>query len=146
MSAGLGWVKEDAPRWDADKQRMFGPAELSSVGIDAPAAGTALADEWFRVTDDAGTVVGYGWLDAQWGDAQITFLVDPARRGAGVGEHIVDQLEREAAERGLNYVYNVVPDSHPDRRWMEAWLKDRGFVPGTGDLRRRVSGAARPAS
>ena len=146
MSVGLGWAKEDAPRWDADKQRLFGPTELASVGMGEPAAGAPLADEWFRVTDDAGTVVGYGWLDAQWGDAQITFLVDPARRGSGIGEYIVDGLEREAAERGLNYVYNVVPDTHPDRGWMEAWLEDRGFIPGAGDLRRRVSGASRPAS
>jgi GNAT superfamily N-acetyltransferase len=138
---GLTWTKENPPRWDADKQRMFGPDELAAVGMTAPAAGEILADEWWHVTDDDGTIVGYGWLDNEWGDAQITFLVDPARRGAGLGDFIVAQLEAEAGRQGLNYIYNVVPDSHPDGEWMTNWLTSRGFAPGTGDLRRRVPAA-----
>jgi GNAT superfamily N-acetyltransferase len=134
----LHWIKEDTPRWDAGKQRMFGPGELAAVGYDQPAPGEPMANEWWRVSDDDGTVVGYGWLDSEWGDAEITFLVDPARRGAGIGAFIVDQLEAEAAGRGLNYIYNVVPSSHPDPDWMTGWLRSHGFGPGPGDLRRRV--------
>ncbi|HET8581969.1 MAG TPA: GNAT family N-acetyltransferase [Jatrophihabitans sp.] len=138
----LHWTKEDTPRWDADKERLFGDAELAAVGLDRPADGAALADEWWRVVDDSGDLVGYGWLDSEWGDAQITFFVDPAHRGAGIGEYIVDQLEREAVTRGLNYIYNVVPPTHPDQQWMTHWLTLRGFTPGTGDLRRQVRRSA----
>ncbi len=134
----LHWTKEDNARWDNDKQRLFGPDALASVGFDQPAPGAAIADEWWRVTDDDETVVGYGWLDSEWGAAQITFLVDPARRGVGIGNFILDRLEDEAAERGLNYIYNVVPDTHPDASRMTRWLTLRGFSPGTGDLRRQV--------
>jgi GNAT superfamily N-acetyltransferase len=139
------WTRENPARWDEDKQRVFGPAELASVGMTAPERGATLPDEWWRVTDDGGTVVGYGWLDNEWRDAQITFLVDPAHRGAGVGDYIVGRLEEEAGKQGLNYIYNVVPDSHPDAAWMTKWLTDRGFTPGTGDLRRRVP-AAKPTT
>ena len=143
----LQWTKEDAPVWDADKQRLFGPAELSAVGMAPPSPGQRLADEWWRVTDDQGAVVGYGWLDSEWGDAQITFFVDPSRRGDGIGTFIVDRLEEEAGERGLNYVYNVIPRNHPDPAFMAHWLSLHGFVRGTGDLRRRVrrATARRPA-
>lgn len=134
----LRWSREDAPRWDADKQRLFGPAELAAVGLSRPDDGAAVADEWWRVTDDEGAVLGYGWLDSEWGDAQITFLVDPAHRGRGVGTFILDRLEHEAVQRGLNYIYNVVPPTHPDPAWMTAWLVQHGFTPGTGDLRRTV--------
>jgi GNAT superfamily N-acetyltransferase len=139
----LHWAKEDSPRWDADKQALFGPAELAAVGLTPPAPGAPVADEWWRVTDDGGQIVGYGWLDTEWGDAQITFWVAPGQRGGGVGEFIVDHLEREAAGRGLNYIYNVVPASHPDPDWINGWLARRGFVPGTGDLRRQVRSRAR---
>src|SRR5262249_13724706 len=80
----LPWTKETSPRWDADKQRIFGPAELAAVGLAGPAPGQPVADEWWRVTD-GGQVAGYGWLDTEWGDARITFVVTPGRRGRGVG-------------------------------------------------------------
>jgi GNAT superfamily N-acetyltransferase len=146
LAAGtLTWTREDAPRWDEDKDRLFGDVDLASVGLSRPALGAAIADEWWKVTDAAGVVVGYGWLDNEWGDAEITFMVASAYRGAGVGDFIVSNLEREAADRGLNYIYNTVPATHPDRAWMTGWLTSHGFVAaGSGELRRRV-GVAVPA-
>jgi GNAT superfamily N-acetyltransferase len=134
----LHWIREDAPRWDADKQTMLHPGELAAVGLEPPAPGAPVADEWWRVTDDDGNVVGYGWLDCEWGDAQVTFWVAPDHRGAGAGGFILDRLEAEAAQRGLNYIYNVIPASHPDPAWMRRWLIRHGFFPGTGDFRRQV--------
>lgn len=139
----LHWTKEDNPRWDADKERLFGPEELASAGLERPAPGAPIADEWWRVTDDGGRVVGYCWLDSEWGDAQVAFLVDPASRGAGIGSFILDRLDEEAAVRSLNYIYNVIPQTHPDRQWMTHWLTLHGFARGAGDLRRQVRSTAR---
>jgi len=60
------------------------------------------------------------------------------RRGEGIGAFIIDHLEAEAAARGLNYIYNVVPATSQNRGWVTAWLAGHGFVAGDGDLRRRV--------
>ena len=139
MATGLQWIREDAPCWDADKQRLFGEAELAATALNPPAPGALVADEWWHVADAAGVIVGYGWLDSEWGDAEVTFIVAPDRRGEGVGEFIIDHLEAEAAARGLNYIYNVVPATSPDPAWVTAWLTARGFVAGDGGLRRRVS-------
>jgi GNAT superfamily N-acetyltransferase len=137
------WVREDAPHWDGAKQKLFGDDDLAAVGLARPAPEAAVADEWWRVTGDRGAVLGYGWLDSEWGDAEIAFLVGAEHRGAGVGEFIVGRLEQEAAKRGLNYIYNTVPTSHPDRAWMTQWLVRHGFRDsGSGDLRRRVRAAA----
>lgn len=134
----LTWTKQDLPRWDADKQRVFGDAELAAVGLKRPADGEPVPDEWWAVTRD-GEVVGYGWLDSEWGDAEIAFVVAPDARGAGIGGYVVDHLAAEAASRGLRYVYNVVPDTHPDRAWMTRWLGEHGFRAGSdGTLRRTV--------
>ena len=133
----LMWTKEASPRWDADKQRLFGPVELAAVGLASPGPGEPVADEWWRVTDD--DVAGYGWLDTEWGDARITFFVAPGRRGRGVGHFILEHLEAEAAARGLNYIYNVVPETHPDGPWIKNWLSMHGFREASrGQLRRQV--------
>jgi hypothetical protein len=57
MATVLHWTREEAPRWDADKQELFGPAELAATGLAPPAAGAPVADEWWHVTDAAGQVV-----------------------------------------------------------------------------------------
>ena len=65
--------------------------------------------------EDGGRVVGYGWLDDVWGDAEILLAVEEPARGTGAGAFALARLEDEAAARGLNYVVNVVRDTHPDR-------------------------------
>jgi hypothetical protein len=52
----LHWIKEDTPRWDPEKQRLFGPEELAAVGYEPPSPGSVIANEWWRVTDDEGAV------------------------------------------------------------------------------------------
>lgn len=139
---GFTWTKETRPRWDADKQAAFDAVALASVGMKAPTSDAAIADEWWRVADDVGNLIGYGWLDSEWGDAQIAFFVTPRARGNGAGEFILNRLEAEAAARGLNYIYNVIPAGHPDPQWMTYWLTQHGFYPSPhGDLRRQVHAA-----
>lgn len=135
----LGWTKQNRPRWDEDKDRLFGDADLAAVGLAArPAVGDAIADEWWEVRS-GDEVVGYGWLDSEWGDAQITFFVAADHRGAGVGAFIVERLADEARERGLMVTYNVVPSTHPEPAVVSAWLRKRGFTDaGEGELRKQV--------
>ena len=83
------------------------------------------------------------YLDSEWGDARITFVVAPGRRGRGVGAFILEHLADEAAARGLNYIYNVVPETHPDGAWIRNWLSMHGFHEASrGQLRRQVVPAA----
>lgn len=134
----LTWVREDTPRWDAGKQSIVGGAPPGIFEAPKLAAGDLAPGEWFRV-EDGGKTIGYGWMDCTWGDAEILLAVDPRRQRSGVGGFIVDHLEKEAASRGVNYLYNAVRPTHPDREGVTRWLTHRGFVPsGDGLLKRRV--------
>jgi N-acetylglutamate synthase-like GNAT family acetyltransferase len=139
----LTWVHEDDPRWDDDRERVFTTVPTTVFPSVARSAGERLSSDWWRVERD-GSVVGYGWLDDVWGDAEILLAVEEGARGAGVGAFIVARLEDEAAARGLNYVLNVVRDTHPDRDAVVAWLEARGFAPAEdGRLRKSVVGPGR---
>jgi N-acetylglutamate synthase-like GNAT family acetyltransferase len=131
--AQLRWVKDDDPRWDADRERVF-----ATIGTDvfpglARQMGDQLPSDWWRV-EDGGRVVAYGWLDDVWGNAEILLAVDESARGTGAGAFALARLEDDAAARGLNYVVNVVRDTHPERTAVTDWFLAHGFT-GTDDGR-----------
>jgi len=139
---GLEWIRENPAQWDADKASVIGGAEHGSFDPVEHHEGDVLPGEWWRV-EDAGRVVGYGWMDCTWGDAEILLAVARGDRGRGIGQYILEGLEREAAARGLNYLYNQVRPMHPHRDRVTAWLGRHGFAASGGDhlLRRRVQGS-----
>ena len=142
-TARLTWVKDDDPRWDADRERVFATVPEGVFRAEARTAGERLSSDWWRV-QDGDRVVGYGWLDDVWGDAEILLAVEEGARGSGVGAFALARLEEEAAARGLNYVMNVVRDTHPEAAAVTAWFQAHGFS-GTDDgrLRKRVGDRSR---
>jgi len=123
----LTWHRESPAHWNDDKQRIIGGAPPGVFALGPYTSGDVVPGDWWRVEDD-GRVVGYGWMDHAWGDAEVLLAVDPSAQDGGVGTFILDRLEDEAAGRGINYLYNVVPDAHPDRNDLTRWLQRRGFV------------------
>jgi N-acetylglutamate synthase-like GNAT family acetyltransferase len=134
-TAPLRWVREDDPRWDTEKERVFATVPDGVFPTLPRTAGVRLSSDWWHVERD-GRVIAYGWLDDVWGDAEILLAVEEAARGAGAGRFTLDRLEEEAAARGLNYVVNVVRDGHPERAAVQAWFLAHGFR-GTDDGRLR---------
>lgn len=139
----LTWERESRPVWDADKARIVASAPDGALALDF-ADGAELPGDWF-LAKDGDEVVGFGSLDTTWGgDAEITLAVDGARQGQGVGSFVMDRLEQEARQRGINYVYNTVRDAHPQRDEVHDWLVVRGYWGNERDasLRKRVDEAA----
>jgi len=132
------WIHESPAQWDDGKVALVERAPEGIFDTTQFSAGELIPGEWWRV-EDQGRVVGYGWMDCTWGDAEILLVVDPSRRGEGIGSFILDRLEREARARGLNYLYNVIPQSHPEPDSIASWLGKRRFTPSErGRLMRRV--------
>lgn len=140
----LKWIQESPPYWDADKARIVGGAGagIFDAALTEQDEGTLLPSDWWRVEED-GRIVGYGWMDVTWGDAEILLAVEPEARGHGVGTFILERLETEARERGLHYIYNVVSETHPLHAEVTAWLRARQFTASEdGKLLRAVVQAA----
>lgn len=141
----LTWIREPLAVWDAEKQRIVGDTPGIFV-VATSARGDVLPGDWWRVEND-GHVVGYGWMDYSWGDAEVLLAVEPGRQSQGVGTFILDRLDQEAAARGLHYLYNVIPAQHPDKHGLKRWLLQRGFAGAKdGDLFKRTVQSRAPAS
>lgn len=125
----MKWTHETAATWDADKQRIVGgaPAGTFDTRLTGASENELLPGDWFRAEDDSGKVVGYGWMDVLWGDAEILLATDPERQGEGIGSYVLDHLEEEARKQGLNYLTNVVRPTNPRADHVRRWLEKRGF-------------------
>lgn len=128
MSSSFRWISESPARWDESKRTILGdaPAGIFDRRYRELSDGELLGGDWWRVEEE-GKVVGYGWLDVVWGDAEILLAVAPEAQKRGVGTFILGELEREARARGLNYLYNVVRPTHPRAAEVTAWLQGHGF-------------------
>jgi len=135
----MKWIHENPPHWDEAKRTIVGGAPEGAFDVPACKLGDIVPGDWWRVEIDDATV-GYGWMDQTWGDAEVLMCVDPEHQRHGVGAFIIENLDREAAARGLNYLYNVVRATHPDADKLTAWLRRHGFEPAHDEnlLRRRV--------
>ena len=134
----LAWFHEHPARWDRTKANILGAAPKGVFDFSGYGPGDLLPGEWWRA-EESGAVVGFGWMDATWGDAEILLAVDPAKQTSGVGTFILDRLEGEARARGLNHLYNVVPAAHPDPEGLRRFLEKRRFTPSEdGRVLRRV--------
>ena len=84
----LSWIHEETPRWDDAKSTIVGGSPEGALPPRAFAAGDLAPGEWFRVEEN-GRVVGYGWMDCIWGDAEVLLAVDPSRQRCGIGGFIL---------------------------------------------------------
>ncbi|MEQ1503435.1 MAG: GNAT family N-acetyltransferase [Myxococcota bacterium] len=133
------WSHDRPPLWDVSKRQIVGAAPRGVFpALKQLTEGALAPGDWWAVRFE-GRVVGWGWMDVTWGDAEVSFAVDPDAQRQGVGAFIVDRLDEEAARQGLRYLYNVVPAVHPDGAKLTVWLERQGFVPsGDGGLLRRA--------
>ncbi|GAB5541509.1 MAG: hypothetical protein SangKO_012690 [Sandaracinaceae bacterium] len=141
----MSWIHESPAEWDGDKARIVGgaPPGVFDPRYAEASEGSLVPGEWWRVERD-GRTVGYGWLDVNWGDAEILLAVDASERERGVGSYILEQLAREARGRGLNYLYNVIRPGHPDADRLGEWLRARGFVSSSDGRLLRAASSRRP--
>lgn len=136
----LTWNHEFSPVWDESKRRIVGgaPAGIFDSRFAELDEGAPLPGDWWRVEQD-GVSVGYAWLDAVWGDAEITLAVAERARRSGVGAFALERLEEEARKRGLNRLYNTVRPTHPEHAATTAWFVKHGFAASEdGSLTRAV--------
>ncbi|MCA9571471.1 MAG: GNAT family N-acetyltransferase [Myxococcales bacterium] len=135
------WIPEPVPAHPDTRMRaFFDRLPAGSVKLDLSAE--LVPGTWWRLEED-GEVVGYGWMDVTWGDAQVMLAVDPEAHRGGNGRAIVEHLAHEAHEQGLGFLFNTIPAGHPDPEGVRAFLTSCGFEASGLDgglLRLRVRG------
>mgnify|MGYP001599412314 CR=1 FL=1 len=133
------WTAEHPARWDDRKETIFSRIPAGVFDLPPGDRTELLPGEWWRVEDEAGRTIGYGWLDSTWAEGEVLACVDPDHQKKGVGAFIFDQLAQEARKKGHRWIANFVRETQPDRDRVTEWLLAHGFESASdGRLMRRT--------
>jgi [ribosomal protein S18]-alanine N-acetyltransferase len=115
------------------------------------------ASRYYRVAEEAGTLVGYAGLLAAGSQADVlTIAVSTARWGQGIGSQLLADLLEEAARRGCTEIFlEVRADNTRAQRLYRWWGFDdvgirRGYYQPSGMdaivMRRDLAGVLKPGA
>jgi GNAT superfamily N-acetyltransferase len=122
-------IKEEHSVWDTEKEIIF--AEVSDGTFDNLnnlELGSQLNQEWWKLIDDNERVLGFGWINYENGDFEISLVVDTNHQGEGLGSFIIEKLEAIALEKGFNEVVAIVKKTNPNSEEMIDWLYKKSYV------------------
>ncbi|WP_158231574.1 GNAT family N-acetyltransferase [Sporosarcina sp. P18a] len=116
--------------WDTEKENIFAEiAEGTFEDLSNLELGTPLYQEWWKLIDENGRILGYGWVSYRNDDFEISLVVDTKHQGVGLGSFIMDKLEAIAVEKGFNEIVAIVKNTNPNSEVMIKWLFKKGYVP-----------------
>ena len=92
------WIHENPAYWDDAKADIVGAVDPGVFDLGERAIGDVVPGEWWRLERD-GKVVAYGWMDVNWGDAEILLAVAPGARGKLSLIHISEPTRQPATSR-----------------------------------------------
>ncbi len=122
-------VPDDVARLLATVPEWFGLPDANTEYIEA-----ARVKETWVVRDDAGQVIGVTLIDRHFPRVVEIYLtvVDRSVHGSGVGTAMVEAVERDSIERGVELMeVKTLGASHPDEGYSKTrhFYKKMGFVP-----------------
>ncbi|WP_339243074.1 GNAT family N-acetyltransferase [Paenibacillus sp. FSL F4-0243] len=120
-------VKEENPIWDNEKENIVGNVEVGTFNLENVVVGEELCQEWFKLIDDNVGVLGFGWIDYNNNNFEISVAVHKDYQGSGSGSIIIEELERIAKEKGFNEVRGIVKSSNPNAVKMIEWLYRKNY-------------------
>ncbi|MFE4354013.1 GNAT family N-acetyltransferase [Peribacillus butanolivorans] len=121
-------IKEENPIWDIEKENIVGKVEGGTFNLDNLEVGTQLHQEWWKLIDDNDRVLGFGWINYENGDFEISLAVHKDYQGSGSGSIIIEGLESIAKEKGFNKTVAIVKKTNPNSLKMIKWLYQKKYM------------------
>ncbi|GAA0337262.1 hypothetical protein GCM10008967_29430 [Bacillus carboniphilus] len=102
-------IKEEHSIWDTEKEIIFAEvADGTFDNLNNLELGLQLNQEWWKLIDENEKVLGFGWVNYENDDFEISLVVDTNHQGEGLGSFIIEKLEAIALEKGFNKIVAIV--------------------------------------
>ncbi|MCM0625132.1 GNAT family N-acetyltransferase [Lysinibacillus sp. OL1_EC] len=121
-------IKEENSIWNIEKETIVAEAGEGTFDNSNSELGTLLNQEWWKLIDDNERLIGFGWVDYENDDFEISVAVTKEYQGLGLGSFILVELEHIAKEKGFNETVAIVKESNQESDKMIKWLYKKGYV------------------
>jgi GNAT superfamily N-acetyltransferase len=128
----MDFLKENEPIWDLGKERIIRQSPQGTFDLHTVIGGS-LGQEWYKLINDGGVTVAFGWLDIRGDRIEVSLAVDQAYSKLGYGSLIINEMELRAKEMGFNLLAAIVKVTNPSSLRMIKWLYQKGYkvyIPG----------------
>lgn len=123
----MQFIQDTEAKWNDEKKVIFDEVESGTFDFYEVALNAPLPFEWWKIIDDNGITMGFGWINFEENDFEISFVVKNEFRKNSVGSIIVKELEELAIQRGVSHVLAIVKSSNPNSSKMIKWLYERDY-------------------
>jgi GNAT superfamily N-acetyltransferase len=90
--------------------------------------GKILHHEWWKLINNDERALGFGWVNYENDEFEISLVVDSNYQGLGLGSFIMENLETLALEKGFFETVARVKESNPNSEEMIVWLYKKNYV------------------
>jgi GNAT superfamily N-acetyltransferase len=132
---------KDEKFWDIEKETIFDKIEKGTFEFCNLEIGITLDQDWWKLVDYNERVLGFGWINYEQGDFEISLAVNEDSKGIGLGSFIVKELERIAKEQGFNETVAIIKQSNPNSSKIVEWFYKKGYavyIPGLEGMERKT--------
>jgi hypothetical protein len=130
-SYSLGWLEDDDPRWDADRERVFATVSEDMFPSSLRVGGRRLPGTWWLLTHGEDTVA-HGWLHVVADRAVALLAVTDTGIGSGARGFGTVRLGEEAGARGFDRVVEMRRRNYPHRAAVTVWILERARIDRSG--------------
>lgn len=121
-------IKEENSMWDSEKKAIFENIETGTFDLNEFKLGNRLGNEWWRIVNEDDDVLGFGWINYEDQDFEVSIAINSHSRGEGLGSFVLDKFEQIAKEKKYEQIVAIVKKTNPNSSMMIEWLYKKNYA------------------
>lgn len=117
---------EQNSKWDKDKKDII-EKENDSFNLNIEGDSLLLAGIWYKFFDENKNIIGYGWINTNDSEAEVSICLKNEYRGNKYSYIILDKLEEEVKCMGYNIIVANIKYENKNKYVIRHILENKSY-------------------